>query len=109
MEHILETESTLTDRYQTTIPETIRRKLRLNKRDKLLYAIQPDGTVVLSRVEPAICVDPALVGFLGFLEQDLEARPHAIAPLDAGRRARAQALIEDIEVDLDATLHDEDE
>lgn len=109
MAHILETESTLTDRYQTTIPETIRRKLRLNKRDKLVYAIQPDGTVVLSRAEPASPVDPALAGFLRFLEEDLEARPHAITPLDAARRARAQALIEGIEVDLDSKLRPEDE
>lgn len=109
MADILETESTLTDRYQTTIPETIRRKLRLNKRDKLLYAIQPDGTVVLSRAEPANPVDPALVGFLRFLEQDIEARPHAIAPLDVARRSRVQALIEGIEVDLDSELRPEDE
>ncbi|HEU4372812.1 MAG TPA: type II toxin-antitoxin system PrlF family antitoxin [Telluria sp.] len=109
MAPILETESTLTDRYQTTIPETIRRKLRLNKRDKLLYAIQPDGTVVLSRGEAAIPADPALVGFLRFLEDDLGARPHAIAALDASRRARAQALIEGVEVDLDSDLRTEDE
>lgn len=109
MAHILETESTLTDRYQTTIPETIRRKLGLNKRDKLLYAIQPDGTVVLRRAEPAIPVDPALGGFLRFLESDLAARPHAIVPLNAALHDRAQELIAGIEVDLDAELRPEDE
>ena len=30
----LEVESTLTDRYQTTVPETVRRALQLGKRDK---------------------------------------------------------------------------
>lgn len=34
-------ESTLTDRYQTTIPEPIRKALGLNKRDKIRYTIQP--------------------------------------------------------------------
>lgn len=29
-----EVESTLTDRYQTTVPETVRRALKLGKRDK---------------------------------------------------------------------------
>ncbi|MDQ2989581.1 MAG: type II toxin-antitoxin system PrlF family antitoxin [Pseudomonadota bacterium] len=109
MADILETESTLTDRYQTTIPETIRRTLRLNKRDKLLYAVQPDGTVVLSRAAPTIPADPALGGFLRFLERDLAARPNAIAPLDVARHARAQGLIEGIEVDLDSELRPEDD
>ena len=35
----LEVESTLTDRYQTTVPETVRRALRLGKRDKIHYSI----------------------------------------------------------------------
>ncbi len=33
----LEVESTLTDSYQTTVPETVRRALRLGKRDKIHY------------------------------------------------------------------------
>ena len=33
----LELESTLTDRYQTTVPETVRRTLKLGKRDKIHY------------------------------------------------------------------------
>ena len=45
----LEVESTLTDRYQTTVPETVRRALRLGKRDKISYTIRPDGEVVLTR------------------------------------------------------------
>ena len=45
----LQVESTLTDRYQTTVPETVRRALRLGKRDKIHYTIRPDGEVVLSR------------------------------------------------------------
>jgi antitoxin PrlF len=109
MNHVLEIESTLTDRYQTTIPETVRRMLRLNKRDKLHYAIQPDGTVVLSRAESAKDSDPALAGFLHFLEQDLTARPHAVRALDGERRARAQALIGDVEVNLGEKLSAEDE
>ena len=51
MNRILETESTLPDRYQTTIPETVRNMLRLGKRDKLHYKIMSDGTVLLSHAE----------------------------------------------------------
>jgi antitoxin PrlF len=31
----------LTDRYLTTVPETVRRALRLGKRDKISYSIRP--------------------------------------------------------------------
>jgi bifunctional DNA-binding transcriptional regulator/antitoxin component of YhaV-PrlF toxin-antitoxin module len=41
----LEAESTLTDRYQTTVPETVRRALRLGKRDKMRYTIRPSITL----------------------------------------------------------------
>ena len=51
MEVTLEVESTLTDRYQTTVPEIVRRALKLGKRDKIHYAIRPSGEVVLTRVE----------------------------------------------------------
>jgi len=37
----LEAESTLTDRDQTTVPETVRRALKLGKPDKLQYTIRP--------------------------------------------------------------------
>ena len=47
----LEAESTLTDRYQTTVPETVRRALRLGKRDKIHYTVRPSGEVVLTRVD----------------------------------------------------------
>jgi len=47
----LEVESTLTDRYQTTVPETVRRALKLGKRDKIHYAIRPSGEVVLTRAD----------------------------------------------------------
>jgi len=46
----LEAESTLTDRCQTTVPETVRRALRLGKRDKIHYTIRPSGEVVLTRM-----------------------------------------------------------
>jgi bifunctional DNA-binding transcriptional regulator/antitoxin component of YhaV-PrlF toxin-antitoxin module len=39
----------LTDRDQTSVPETVRRALRLGKRDKIRYAIRPDGEVVITR------------------------------------------------------------
>ena len=60
MSAILDVESTLTDRYQTTVPETVRRALRLGKRDKIHYIIRPSGEVVLTRAEATDGDDPVL-------------------------------------------------
>jgi antitoxin PrlF len=35
-------ESTLTDRYQTTAPDPVRKMLGLNKRDRIAYTIRSD-------------------------------------------------------------------
>ncbi len=105
MNHVLAIESTLTDRYQTTVPETVRRALGLSKRDKLSYKIQPDGSVLLGRVEPTS--DPAIGEFLHFLARDIAARPQAIHGLDGALQARLQSLIGTVDVDLDAPLPDE--
>ena len=69
----LEVESTLTDRYQTTIPETVRRALKLGKRDKIHYAIRPDGEILLSRVPEAVGEDSVHGQFPGFLAHDMAA------------------------------------
>ncbi|NJL52855.1 MAG: hypothetical protein HC930_12730 [Hydrococcus sp. SU_1_0] len=47
----LQAESTLTDRYQTTIPDIVRKTLGLNKWDKIAYVINSDGTITISRSE----------------------------------------------------------
>lgn len=101
-------ESTLTDRYQTTIPAPIRNVLGLQKGDKLSYSIQPEGQVVISRVESTES-DPILEKFLDFLAQDMAENPHHLQPLNAALVKRVQSLVADVEVDLDAPLNDEDE
>ncbi len=63
MSAIIEVESTLTDRYQTTVPETVRLALNLRKRDKLRYSIRPDGAVVITRVDETESHDPVLGNF----------------------------------------------
>jgi antitoxin PrlF len=61
------------------VPETVRRALRLGKRDKINYTVRPDGEVVLTRAAAVESIDPAL------------------------------ALVGDVEVDLDAPLLTDDE
>jgi len=105
----LQFESTLTDRYQTTVPETVRHVLRLGKRDKIHYIIQPDGAVLMTRSEPAEDSDPLMSGFLEFLACDMKEHPERIQIIDAGLVERIRALVSPAEVDLDATLSADDE
>lgn len=105
----LEVESTLTDRYQTTVPETVRRALKLGKRDKIHYTIRPGGEVVLTRAESAEDDDPVLDQFLGFLSRDIASHPERLQALDARFVQRLQSLAGGTEVDLDTALSADDE
>lgn len=100
-------ESTLTDRYQTTVPETVRRALRLSKRDKLHYTIRPSGEVVLTRAESPED-DPVLGQFLGFLAHDIACHPERLQAVDASLVARIHSQVGSVEVDLDAPLSADD-
>jgi antitoxin PrlF len=105
----MQVESTLTDRYQTTVPETVRRALRLGKRDKIHYTIRPDGEVVLTRAAAGEGNDPALAPFLGLLARTLAEHPERLQAMDAGLVQRIQALVGGVAVDLDAPLSADDE
>jgi antitoxin PrlF len=105
----LEVESTLTDRYQTTVPETVRRALKLGKRDKIHYTIQPNGEVVLTRATSSEGDDPVLGQFLEFLARDIENHPERLRGLDVGFVKRIQSLVAEVDVDLDKPLSADDE
>lgn len=103
-----EIESTLTDRYQTTVPETVRRTLKLEKRDKIHYTIR-DGEVVLTRAESIEGDDPVLGQFLGFLARDIASHPERLQAIDTGLVQRIQSLVGGVKVDLDEALSADDE
>lgn len=103
MAAIIEAESALTDRYQTTIPETVRRTLGLGKRDRLLYTVMADGSVVLSRCND----DTALNPFLALLAEDIALHPDRLQVVPEGLLHRIDALVGGVDVDLDAPLDDD--
>jgi antitoxin PrlF len=105
----LEFESTLTDRYQTTVPETVRRALHLSKRDKLHYSIRSNGEVILSRAAAQEGADPVLDHFLNFLTKDMINHPERLLFLDVSLQQRIQALVQNVELDLNAPLSEDDE
>ena len=109
MAHTHKLESTLTDRYQTTVPNAVRHALKLGKRDKISYLIQPDGGVLLARANSETEEDPVLGQFLSFLARDMSIHPEHLKSIDAGLRKRIKSLVKKVEVDLDAPLAAEDE
>lgn len=106
---VLEAESTLTERFQTTVPSPIRQALQLGKKDKIKYVIQSDGSVIISRADEAAESDPVLGDFLAFIASDMQAHPEKLQPLTASMRDSVEELVEGVEIDLDAPLMNEDE
>ncbi|XLZ69051.1 type II toxin-antitoxin system PrlF family antitoxin [Massilia sp. SR12] len=109
MAAILKAESTLTDRFQTTVPEPVRRAVGLGKRDKFKYTIGSNGEVVLSRAENAKGDDPVLGEFLRFLTKDIAGSPERLQLVDAQLVRHLRALTKGVEIDLDAPLSPDDE
>jgi antitoxin PrlF len=107
MPAVLEIKSTLTDRYQTTVPESVRSVLKLDKRDKINYLIRSNGEVVLSRANAGD--DPVLSQFLSFLSTDIANHPERLQSVDSGLVQRIQTLVGKVEVNLDEALSEGDE
>ena len=107
---LLVSESTLTDRYETTVPNAVRKALRLNKREKIRYTIQPDGSVLLSRADQDE-TDLALGSFLTFLANDIQQNPQRLKAVTPELISRIQDLVGniDIDIDIDAPLDEKDE
>jgi antitoxin PrlF len=91
----LEAESTLTDRFQTTVPGPVRQALQLGKKDKIKYVIQSD--------------DPVLEQFLSFLALDMQQHPEKLQPLTSSMQQSVASLVANVDIDLDEPLSAEDE
>lgn len=108
---ILEIPATVTERGQTTVPAAIRKMLNLGKRGHVVFRGMADGTVVIAKKEEADVVgddDPVIGKFLAFLAQDMADHPQRIRAVPRDLIGRAKALVEGVEVDLDAALPDDD-
>ena len=108
MSPLLYSDSTLTNRYQTTVPNIIRKALRLEKKDKIRYTVQPDGSVIMSRANQAEN-DPVLAKFLTFLADDISQNPQNVSAIDSNLLDHVRALVVEVEIDLDSPLSDKDE
>lgn len=70
--------SKLISKAQTTIPQPIRAALHLKEGDEIVYRIEADGRVVLTRAQPGSLTDDP---FATFVEWDSEADRQAYANL----------------------------
>jgi len=104
---LLVSESTLTERYQTTIPDQVRKALGLKKREKIRFTIQPDGQVLLSRADQNE-EDPVIGQFLSFLAQDISNHPERLSIVGSDLAGRIQSLISGIDIDLDLPLSEDE-
>lgn len=109
MSTAIEDDSKLTDRYQTTVPASVRQALKLKRRDRIHYTIRANGEVVLSRAQDEAHQDPVITRFLDFLESDMQANPANIRAVTANTFAEAENLTAGVEVDLDACLPEDDD
>ena len=96
---LAEDTSKLTDRYQTTVPSSVRRQLKLAKGDQIRYRTDETGRVYIEAVRDE--ADPALGAFLDFLEADIKAHPQRLEAFGGTLHDRLQTLVGDIEVDLE--------
>lgn len=99
--------STLTARFQTTVPRGVRKRLNLQKGDRICFTLDEDGRVY---VEPAQTdgADPALGAFLDLIEADVQSHPERLGAFGGGLHDRLAALVGDVDVDLDAPLSADD-
>lgn len=99
--------STLTDRFQTTIPSFVRKELGLEKRDLIEFLKNDDGYIVLRRAEPDSVQEefsPTLSAWLDFIAKDHEQRPEQIQAFTQQMRDRAYALTQGVDIDLNPAL-----
>ena len=110
MSNILVAESTLTERYQTTVPEPVRKVLHLHKREKIRYTVTEDGNVILSRIrKDGDDEDSVLFNFLTFLANDLAKNPSHIQAIDNELVTKISSLVSGVDINLDEPLSDEEE
>lgn len=106
---IFEVPATITARGQTTVPAAIRKMLALNKRDQVVFRGLADGTVVIAKRQAHTDEDDPVIGkFLEFLARDMANEPARIRRAPKALVARGKALVKGVEVDLDASLPDDE-
>ncbi len=86
----------------------VRKALHLDKRDKIRYTLQADGSVLISRADQDEN-DPVLSQFLTFLANDISQNPKNVSSISSDLVGRIRSLVFGVESDLNSPLPDEDD
>jgi bifunctional DNA-binding transcriptional regulator/antitoxin component of YhaV-PrlF toxin-antitoxin module len=82
--------STLTIKGQTTVPQEIRKALKVKPRQRLTWSLREDGTVV-------VCPQPSALALFGSLKSSRKFPGRAVERAAAARTAGRHAAKEGIE------------
>jgi len=97
--------SKVTARSQTTLPNGVRKALRIHPgEDALEWEIRGDEAVVRRADDAREDDDPALVPFLRLLERDIVDHPERLGGIPETLYRRWVSVTEGVEVDLDAPI-----
>jgi antitoxin PrlF len=94
--------STITDKGQTTVPKPVREALGVGHGDRIAYRIDERGVTLHRATDEQD--DPVVGAFLGFLAEEMQARPGTIVPLAPSLMERVRSLIDGVEVDEDEEI-----
>ncbi len=97
MAAVLEKESTIYRKGQTTVPLEVRNALGVGPGDTVTFRVESDGTVLVRKAEED--EDPVVEAFLTFLESDVQRRPQAVQPITVSLEDRLRGLTADATVD----------
>jgi antitoxin PrlF len=97
MPAMIEEVSAITAKGQTTVPKAVRQALGVDYGGKIAFRVSESGVTVVRADEAE---DPALGAFLGFLAEDIKARPEQLKALPEDLAGRVAALALGIEADL---------
>lgn len=97
--------SKVTSRSQTTLPNGVRKALRLRPgEDALEWEIRGEEAIARRASTLAEEDDPALAPFLRFLERDIAAHPERLQVMPDDLYRRLTAVTEGMEIDLDEPI-----
>ena len=102
MATLLEENSTITAKGQTTIPKAVRQALGVDRGGRITFRVDEQGVTVLRASEEHN--DPTVDAFLSFLATDMDSRPEALTALSNSLAEQIQELTLGITVDLNAPI-----
>jgi len=98
----IEAVCTITAKGQTTVPKAVRQALGVSYGGRIAFRVEDGAVSVHAASEPE--ADPALGPFLALIEQDIAARPEALAPVSEDLAARIGAATQGVDADPDAPI-----